>query len=392
MILRIIMTYRLFLFFRASSVVRTRIARLRAERDRQDTMANREHVKVLKLGALKWNEWRENHPRVKPNLVGAKLVATDLKHTDFQGANLQEADLNDAELVGLHLQGANLVEADLRGAYLWEVNLEGSNLSGVYLGDTNFNHVNLREANLAGSVLVNRHFFKGDVTGTNFSHCMMGRTLIADVDLSVSQGLEAVDHRSPSTIGLDTIYRSGGKIPESFLRGAGVPDAFIANMKSMVAAMSPIEFYSCFISYSNKDREFAERLYADLQAKGVRCWFDREDLKIGDPFRQRLDGAIRRYDKLLVVLSATSVASSWVESEVEAALERERKAQGEVVLFPIRLDEAVMETGHAWAADIRRKRHMGDFSDWRDHNSYQKAFQRLLRDLEGQKTAEGAPS
>jgi len=121
----------------------------------------------------------------------------------------------------------------------------------------------------------------------------------------------------------------------------------------------------------------------------VRCWFATEDLKIGDPFRQRIDEAIRRYDKLLVVLSKTSVASTWVESEVEAALERERVA-GKTVLFPIRLDEAVMKTGQAWAADIRRKRHMGDFSRWQDHSSYQKAFQRLLRDLRGAKTEEAS--
>jgi hypothetical protein len=143
---------------------------------------------------------------------------------------------------------------------------------------------------------------------------------------------------------------------------------------------------SCFISYSSKDQEFADRLYADLQANGVECWFAPEDLKIGDPFRQHIDDAIRRYDKLLVVLSETSVASTWVESEVEAALERERAAKGETVLFPIRLDEAVMKTSQAWAADIRRKRHMGDFSLWQDHTSYQKAFQRLLRDLQGTKT------
>ncbi len=39
-----------------------------------------------------------------------------------------------------------------------------------------------------------------------------------------------------------------------------------------------------------------------------------------------------------------------------------------------------MKTSQAWVADIRRKRHMGDFTRWHDHNSYQKAFQRLLRD------------
>jgi hypothetical protein len=92
---------------------------------------------------------------------------------------------------------------------------------------------------------------------------------------------------------------------------------------------------------------------------------------------------------LLVVLSETSVASTWVESEVEAALERERTADGKTVLFPIRIDEAVMKTSEAWAADIRRKRHMGDFSCWHDHTSYQKAFQRLLRDLRGAKTESG---
>jgi hypothetical protein len=75
----------------------------------------------------------------------------------------------------------------------------------------------------------------------------------------------------PSTIGIDTIYRSKGKIPEGFLRGAGVPEEFITYMRSLVA--NPIEFYSCFISYSSKDQQFAESLYAALQVKNVRCWF-----------------------------------------------------------------------------------------------------------------------
>lgn len=40
-----------------------------------------------------------------------------------------------------------------------------------------------------------------------------------------------------------------------------------------------------------------------------------------------------------------------------------------------------MRTDQAWAADIRRRRHIGDFTRWKDHDSYQKAFERLLRDL-----------
>lgn len=141
------------------------------------------------------------------------------------------------------------------------------------------------------------------------------------------------------------------------------------------------QFYSCFISYSSTDQEFAEHLHADLQNQGVRSWFAPEDLKIGDPFQQRIEEAICRLDKLLLVLSERSVQSTWVEKEVETAFEEERRRKT-TVLFPIRLDDALMQTNQAWAADIRRTRHIGDFRKWKHHHSYQKAFARLLRDLQ----------
>ena len=185
-------------------------------------------------------------------------------------------------------------------------------------------------------------------------------------------------HQGPSSIGIDTVYASQGRIPEVFLRGAGVPDEFITYMRSLVAR--PIEFYSCFISYASKDQDFAERLHADLQARGVRCWFAPEDMKIGDKIRQRIDEAIRHYDKLLLILSQSSVESTWVEKEVETAFEEESRRK-RTVLFPVRLDDSVMHTELAWAADIRRTRHIGDFRAWKDHDAYRKAFDRLLRDL-----------
>lgn len=197
----------------------------------------------------------------------------------------------------------------------------------------------------------------------------------------MAKGLETIRHSGSSTIGIDTIYKSRGKIPEVFLRGCGVPDNFIEYMHSLTG--QAFEYYSCFISYSTKDQEFAERLHADLQAKGVRCWFAPEDLKIGDKFQERIEESIRWHDKLLLVLSETSIQSPWVEREVQAGFEREHKSK-KLVLFPIRLDETVMETSKAWAADIRRTRHIGEFGQWREHNSYKKALKRLLRDLKAE--------
>jgi hypothetical protein len=136
-------------------------------------------------------------------------------------------------------------------------------------------------------------------------------------------------------------------------------------------------------TYSSKDDAFARRLYADLQSNHIRCWFAPEDLKIGDRVRTGIDEAIRVHDKLLLILSKSSVASGWVEREVKAALAKERKEK-RTVLFPVRVDKAVFETPFDWATEIRHERNIGDFTRWKDHGEYQKVFDRLLRDLQVQ--------
>jgi len=152
----------------------------------------------------------------------------------------------------------------------------------------------------------------------------------------------------------------------------------ITYSKSLVG--QPFQYYSCFISYSSRDEALAQRLHADLQDKGVRCWFAPEDLKIGDEFRSRIDESIQVYDRLLLILSEHSVKSRWVQKEVETAFEKESK-EDRLVLFPVRIDDAVMHSRVGWAADIRRQRHIGDFRQWKEHDVYQKAFHRLLHDL-----------
>ena len=141
-----------------------------------------------------------------------------------------------------------------------------------------------------------------------------------------------------------------------------------------------VEFFSCFISYSSKDRRFAERLYDDLRKQGIQCWFAPEDLRIGERLRTGIDESILKCDKLLLVLSKDSISSGWVEKEVETAMERER-GQSQVVLVPIRLDDTVMEIKSGWPADIRRARNIGDFRQWGNPAAYEKALKRLLRDL-----------
>ena len=320
------------------------------------------------------------------DLSGAKLAKADLRwvkldRANLRGADLSKADLNTASFYAADLCRAKLYEADLSEGRLIEAKLSEADLSGAQLSWANLFGANLGGAGLYGAYLNYANLTEAKLSGADLGRARIQGTTFANVDLTDAKGLESCVHQGPSIIDHRTLEHSG-KLPLSFLRGCGLPDTFIDYLPSLLN--QPIQHYSCFISYSTKDEALAERLHADLQDKGVRCWFAPEDLKIGDKWRVRIDEAIRTYEKLLLLLSEHSVISTWVEKEVETAFDRENEC-GELVLFPIRLDTAVMESKTGWAADIRRSRHVGNFCNWKSHDEYQKGLERLLRDLQIEK-------
>jgi uncharacterized protein YjbI with pentapeptide repeats len=313
-------------------------------------MPNPEHLKILKQGVDAWNQWRLMNPWVTPDLEGA-----DIRECDLRGA-------------------------DLRGAFLWQANLYGANLAGVQAREAIFAGANLYRAEISGASLrgANLHATNldgADLSGTDLSDAEIVDTTFGNNDLSMTKGLETVRHLGPSTIGIDTIYKSKGNIPDAFLRGAGVPEDFITYMKSLVG--KAIDFYSCFISYSSKDDDFAQRLYADLQAKNVRYWKFDENAKWGEPVWGEIDTAIRHYDKLVVICSQHSLQSPPVIREIERALQKEDREHRNV-LFPIRIDDYLFDKwDHPRKADVVSKV-IGDFRGWDDHATYAKAFPRFL--------------
>jgi uncharacterized protein YjbI with pentapeptide repeats len=156
---------------------------------------------------------------------------------------------------------------------------DGANLSNARLGFANLSEADLREVNLKGASLY--------------------ETVLADVDLTGAIGLETCEHWGPSVIDFRTLAKSD-PLPLAFLRGAGLPDTVIDYLPSLLS--QPIQYYSCFISYSSMDDDFARRIHADLQSKGVRCWFAPHDLPIGGKILDEIDAAIRLRDKVLLIV------------------------------------------------------------------------------------------
>ena len=252
-------------------------------------MANQKHVELLKQGVHPWNAWRKDHLSVQPDLSGANLRASMLRSADLSSSNLSGSDLRDT-----NLRHADLSRAQLHGAKLYR----------AFISDTRLDE-------------------------TSFDYAILYETVFADVTLSTAKHLATCIHKGPSVIDHRTIARSSG-LPLEFLRGCGLPDFLIA--EALEPRRNTAKYSSCFISYSSKDQEFADRLYADLQSRGVRCWFAPKDIPIGAKFRDAIDEGIREREKVLLILSEHAVSSSWVEKEVETAFEEEQRRQ-DLLLF-----------------------------------------------------------
>ena len=382
-------------------------------------MANLEHVAILKEGVRNWNLWRQQYADVTPDLSFADLSGLNLgaqtsnaPPINFMGVNLRSANLEKSRLEyawieDADLSGANLKYADLDVARMSRANLSNADLrhtsllsefddlsgitelGGANLSNANFSFARLRDVDLSFANLTGTTFYGTSLRMSAFSNTTLCETVFANVDLTNAHGFETCKHLGPSYIDASSM-RSAGELPINFLRGCGIPEDQISfdETNSPTAKMDITKkYYSTFISFSTEDMEFVERLHADLQDRGVRCWFAPKDMDYGAKMRPTIDLAIGQHEKLLLVLSKNSIGSQWVDQEVEKALEKERTNASDVekdnlVLFPINIDDNVFAANSGWASYIRNSRNIGDFSEWKNYDSYKLSFQRLLCSLE----------
>ena len=370
-------------------------------------MANMEHVQLVRRGRDHVARWREANPNESLDLNAAymsyvrapqvNISGADLRHSDlmgavmrranlsgcylnpshlyhadlresnltnalFNGANMRGADLRGADLTGADLDRAILSDADLSGANLTNANLQrtsliGAKLAGTNLTGANFSGADLVRSDLTGAVLSEADLFQTRIWGCNLSGANMegaalGYTVLQDCDLRGAVGLERVRHDAPSSIGVDTVYRSGGQIPASFLSGAGVPGSVAALQEAIAAA--PPALTECYISCRDDDEEFARKLSADLGAVGVNAYVFSQRVR-GNPLVSRLSSSdqeeierwLRNYDRLIVVASARALDTEAILNDITAARDKQQSADRWLLYFVAPDDGLMRPAGRA---------------------------------------------
>ncbi|MCZ6534897.1 MAG: toll/interleukin-1 receptor domain-containing protein [Chloroflexi bacterium] len=345
-------------------------------------MANPEHVEIAKAGKGAIDAWRREHPKDRLELSRADLRGIDLFAADFSGANLRKANLSEAnlgrgdlrwaDLRWADLHWANLRRADLRRADLHLADLRGANLSWA-----NLSWANLGGAKLSGAFLNYAMVREIDNSETNFDSVYLGGTVFADCDLTGAMNLDRVRHGIPSTIGIDTILRSGGNIPEEFLRGAGVPEEIIRGLPMLIGE---IKYHSCFIGYGEPDREFAERLHKDLTGNKLSCWVYSMDYTPGEHTQREIKETRQRAGKFVVLCSAAGLLKDGVLKEIEDQMDEDRDK-----IVPISLDKVWKADGFPvkrGARDLKPFLLERNYANFEESSDYKKELNRLLKALD----------
>lgn len=150
--------------------------------------AARAHSLIVAEGRRPWNDYREKHGIVRPELQGCIFAGKDLHKINFSGANLRKAtlkhgdfttsDFSRADLAGVSASDADFSNADFTQADLSDADLSGTKLVGTCFAGANLSRCNLGFANLTGANLTG-----AKLTGANLSSALVCGCTATGVDM-----------------------------------------------------------------------------------------------------------------------------------------------------------------------------------------------------------------
>lgn len=171
------------------------------------------------------------------------------------------------------------------------------------------------------------------------------------------------------------------KVNDSIIENSSIQNIDIDN---------EIQYYSVFLSYSPVNEDFAKLLYDTLRGQNIRVWYAPEQIFPGHNIKQEIIRGIQHWDKVILCCSESSLTEKWwVDFERTLAeaksqdLQRQYKQQIPVII-PLDLD-GYIHAGYKKHTDydpFLLSYHIEDFTDWKNHDSFIRSVDRLIKALQ----------
>lgn len=148
----------------------------------------------------------------------------------------------------------------------------------------------------------------------------------------------------------------------------------------------PEDRFHVFLSHQTGDKPFVEKIKADLEGEGYRCWYDMDQLHAGDELATELAKAVVDKCELAVfVCSKNFIRSRWASYEMLQAVTAQMNHRGGRRLVPILLNGDPQDV----IPEILRPYIYIDFSTYHKYYDYNKSLKSLLNSIRKQLSALG---
>jgi CheY-like chemotaxis protein len=95
---------------------------------------------------------------------------------------------------------------------------------------------------------------------------------------------------------------------------------------------TPRAKFHVFICYVNEDKhDIVEPLYHQLRRRGLKVWYDDQQIGVGDSIREKIDAGLRDSSFGVVILSKSFFKKKWSNYELDGLLAKETK-KGRAIL------------------------------------------------------------
>lgn len=144
-------------------------------------MITEEHKAILKGGTKKWNEWRNENPKLTPSLRDVEFVREfgdpkdfynlpEFENADFSNADLHMSSLRNCMFHNCCFDGAKITFADLVDTYFHSCSFKNVNMRVTKIGSAIFNNCTFEASDLSYCSAEDTSFAGSRFTDTILEH------------------------------------------------------------------------------------------------------------------------------------------------------------------------------------------------------------------------------
>ena len=134
--------------------------------------------------------------------------------------------------------------------------------------------------------------------------------------------------------------------------------------------------HDVFISYKSEDKEQAAWVRENLEANGISCWMAPESIPGGSNYAMEIVGAMSRCHCVVVVMTAKTLTSMWVDKEIELALNMQK------TVLPFMLEQVALVGSY--------QLYLSNVQQYAAYKNPNEALKELIRDVRKVKGDRGA--